>query len=362
MTNPCLSTAPIANLRKRAELTRALREFFDTRGFIEVHTPILSRYCVIDRHLDPIRVTSQSVGLSLQDSSNTSKESDPRKNSSASEEFWYLQTSPEQSMKRLLASGLGSCYQLGPVFRSTEFGQVHNPEFSMAEWYDLNADFEHGLSLLDDLLQVLLNTQPAKRIRFADAFHDATQLPLFETSVEDLADWSVRRGLVDKQTWSDDWDDWVNLIFSLEVQPTLGFLASDQSSSQQSAKSHPVNELGRPVLVTHFPASQAALAKLDPIDPRTAERYEIFYRGVELANGYHELLNPEELAKRARIANEQRIADGKFPLPEENPLIEAMRIGFPSCCGCALGFDRVVMLACNATSLREVIPFPADLA
>ncbi len=82
----------------------------------------------------------------------------------------------------------------------------------------------------------------------------------------------------------------------------------------------------------------------------------------ELANGYHELLNPDELAKRARIANEQRIADGKFPLPEENPLIEAMRIGFPSCCGCALGFDRVVMLACNATSLREVIPFPADLA
>jgi lysyl-tRNA synthetase class 2 len=371
MTNPCLSTAPIANLRKRAELTRALREFFDARGFIEVHTPILSRYCVIDRHLDPIRVPAQSVGLSLHDESNT------QKYANASEEFWYLQTSPEQSMKRLLASGLGSCYQLGPVFRSAEFGQVHNPEFSMAEWYDLNADFEQGLILLDDLLQVLLNTQPAKRVRFADAFDEATQLPLFDTSVDDLAEWSVRRGLVDKQTWSDDWDDWVNLIFSLVVQPTLGLPTSvpptsgqptsgqptsGQPTSEQSSKQRSTDGVGRPVLVTHFPASQAALAKLDPTDTRTAERYEIFYRGVELANGYHELLNPDELAKRARIANQQRVADGKFPLPEENPLIEAMRIGFPSCCGCALGFDRVVMLACNATSLRDVIPFPADIA
>ena len=375
MTNPCLSTASISNLHKRAELSRTLREFFDARGFIEVQTPILSRYCVIDRHLDPIRVASSSVGVSMQDDPHT------RKKSNATEEFWYLQTSPEQSMKRLLASGLGSCYQLGPVFRSAEFGQVHNPEFSMAEWYDLNADFEHGLSLLDELLQALLNTQPAKRIRFADAFHDATQLPLFDTSVKDLAEWSVRRGLVDKQTWSYDWDDWVNLIFSLVVQPTLGLPITGQPTSGQPTTRQsttrqsttqlpttqqpalkPVNEPGHPVLVTHFPASQAALAKLDPTDPRTAERYEIFYRGVELANGYHELLNPDELAKRARIANEQRVADSKFPLPEDNPLIDAMRIGFPSCCGCALGFDRVVMLACNATSLREVIPFPADIA
>ena len=245
-------------------------------------------------------------------------------------------------MKRLLASGLGSCYQLGPVFRSAEYGPVHNPEFTMAEWYDLHADFEAGLVLLDQLLQRLLNCPSAERIRFDQAFSNETGLSLFESSQLALARWSVDNQLVERGDWSNDWDDWVNLIFSMRVQPKLG------------AK--------RPVLVTHFPASQAALAKLAADDERTAERYELFYHGVELANGYHELLNPSELANRAQIANRQRIEDGKFPLPIENPLFQAMKIGFPDCCGCALGFDRVVMLACQATSLREVIPFPADRA
>lgn len=323
MNPACLSSAPIENLVKRSELAKLLRSFFDDRGFIEVHTPILSRYCVIDRHLDPIRIPASSVGTPGQGD-------------------WYMQTSPEQSMKRLLASGLGSCYQLGSVFRSGEFGQYHNPEFTMAEWYDVSADLESGLNLLDDLLAALLGTPKSQRIRFAQAFEQATGLELFECDAQALAKWSVQHQLVDRVEWTSDWDDWVNLIFSHVVQPSLGKAG--------------------PVLVTHFPASQAALAKLDAADPRTAERFEAFYLGVELANGYHELCDPEELAGRSELANRQRIADGKFSLPVESPLIDAMRLGIPDSCGCALGFDRVVMLACQSSKLSDVIPFPVDRA
>ncbi|MFM7974877.1 MAG: elongation factor P--(R)-beta-lysine ligase [Pirellula sp.] len=323
MKPECLSSAPIENLVRRSKLAKTLRDFFQELGFVEVHTPILSRYCVIDRHLDPIRVSGRCVGI-------------------GGDQDWYLQTSPEQSMKRLLASGLGSCYQLGSVFRSSEFGQFHNPEFTMAEWYDVSADLSGGLNLLDNLLMALLGTPSAERMRFESAFKQATELELFECDAETLGRWAVDRRLVDRSDWASDWDDWVNLIFSHVVQPSLG--------------------QKRPVLVTHFPASQAALAKLDPQDPRTAERYEAFYLGVELANGYHELCDPDELARRAAIANEQRIADGKFALPLESPLVDAMRYGIPSSCGCALGFDRVVMLACGAKSLSEVIPFTAPRA
>lgn len=323
MKPECLSSAPIENLVRRSKLAKTLRDFFQELGFVEVHTPILSRYCVIDRHLDPIRVSGRCVGI-------------------GGDQDWYLQTSPEQSMKRLLASGLGSCYQLGSVFRSSEFGQFHNPEFTMAEWYDVSADLSGGLNLLDNLLMALLGTPSAERMRFESAFKQATELELFECDAETLGRWAVDRRLVDRSDWASDWDDWVNLIFSHVVQPSLG--------------------QKRPVLVTHFPASQAALAKLDPQDPRTAERYEAFYLGVELANGYHELCDPDELARRAAIANEQRIADGKFALPLESPLVDAMRYGIPISCGCALGFDRVVMLACGAKSLSEVIPFTAPRA
>jgi lysyl-tRNA synthetase class 2 len=316
--------APIANLIRRAELARALRSFFDERNFVEVQTPILSRWCVIDRHLDPIRVKGNEIlGPSSTDT-------------------WFLQTSPEQSMKRLLASGMGSIYQLGPVFRSTEFGSIHNPEFTMAEWYELDADFDQGLTTLDLLCQTLLSTRPATRMTFADAWFSHTRLDLWTAKLERMAALSIERGLVDSESWSQDWDDWVNLIFSLLVQPNLGW--------------------EQPVLVTHFPASQAALARLDPSDPRTAQRYELFYRGVELANGYHELLENRELEARAHAANEQRIRDGKLPLPLDNPLLEAMKHGLPPSCGCALGFDRVVMLACNASRLEEVLAFTAQNA
>jgi elongation factor P--(R)-beta-lysine ligase len=169
MRTDFLTRAPLENLRRRAQLARQLRGFFDDRGFLEVQTPVLSQWCIIDRHLDPVRVDGREVlgGQSLRD--------------------WYLQTSPEQSMKRLLTSGIGSIYQLGPVFRSGEFGQLHNPEFTMAEWYDVGADLDQGLTLLDALCMELLHTDSAKRAHFSDVFHQHTELDLFSTSTDLLA-------------------------------------------------------------------------------------------------------------------------------------------------------------------------------
>ena len=322
LQNDFLSAAPSGNLKRRAALLKSLRAFFDSRGFTEVQTPVLSRDTIIDRHLDPIEVPMQLPG--------------------GKAESWFLQTSPEQSMKRLLCSDIGSIYQIGPVFRSGELGRFHNPEFTMAEWYDVNAGFEEGLTLLSDLISKLLLTPVADRIRFEEAFRIATKLDLFECSTDQLAEWAVANGLVERENWSQDWDDWVNLIFSDRVQGNLG--------------------IDRPVLVTHFPASQAALARVSESDTRTAERYEAFYQGVELANGYHELLDADQLEARSRRSNEQRKADGKPELPMQNRLLEAMRSGMPSSCGCALGFDRIVMLACQANSLEQVIAFSAPNA
>ena len=314
--------APVENLKQRADLLRTVRRFFDERGFTEVQTPVLSRNTIIDRHLDPLELVMALPG--------------------EIPTTWYLQTSPEQSMKRLLNSGVGSIYQIGPVFRSGERGVNHNPEFTMAEWYDVDASLVDGLDLLDDLLRALLGTSSSARMRFDEVFRTATGLDLFSSSAIDLGRWSVEQNLVETEDWSSDWDDWVNLIFSERVQGTLG--------------------LERPVLVTHFPASQAALARVCDDDTRTAERFEAFFRGVELANGYHELLDADQLLARSVIANRQRIGDGKRALPLQNPLFEAMRAGMPSTCGCAMGFDRVVMLACEAGSLDEVVAFTAENA
>ena len=316
------TSASVANLKSRAVLLGRLRQFFDQRGFTEVQTPVLSCDSIIDRHLDPIAVNVQMPGQ------------EPA--------TWYLQTSPEQSMKRLLNSGIGSIYQVGPVFRGGERGRLHNPEFTMAEWYDVDSDLDGGLELLDRLLMHLLGTPSADRIRFEDAFRIATGLHLFEMKPNDFGRWAVQQRLVDSELWSTDWDDWVNLIFSERVQSTLGMQS--------------------PTLVTHFPVSQAALARVCESDRRTAERFEAFYRGVELANGYHELMDADQLEARSMLANAQRVADGKNPLPVQNRLLDAMRSGMPNSCGCALGFDRVVMLACHASSLDEVVSFVAENA
>lgn len=321
-----LPTASWDNLRLRADLLRRTRQFFDDRGFLEVETPVLSADVVVDRHLEPfaIDVPGDAAGP-------------PRR-------LW-LQTSPEFAMKRLLAAGARAIYQMAHVFRREELGPLHNPEFTMLEWYRAGDSPADGMTLTSDLAEALLARGPADRLSYAAAFRQFVGLDPHAAAVAELAAAASARGLAVPASFAAgqaDRDAWLDLLLSELVQPHLG--------------------VGRPLLLYDYPASQAALARVRPGTVPVAERFELYVDGIELANGYHELLDAAELRRRNAAVNAERVADGKPPLPEESRLLRAMQSGLPACVGVALGFDRLVMLAAGAASLREVIALPFDRA
>jgi elongation factor P--(R)-beta-lysine ligase len=321
-----LPTADWDMLRGRAELLRQLREFFHQLGFLEVETPMLSADTVIDRHLDPLEVI-------LAD--------DPRRPERGAK--YYLQTSPEFAMKRLLAAGAGAIYQVTHAFRAGERGAYHNPEFTMVEWYRPGDDLEAGMQLLSDLAEVLLARGPALRLSYREAFQRYAAIDPFTADTAQLARLATQQQLAVPASFAaTDHDAHLELLLTELVQPRLG--------------------IEQPTIVYDFPASQSALALVREEHPPVAERFELFVDAVELANGYHELLDPRELECRNRLSNQARVADGKAPLPEESRLLAAMRHGLPACSGTALGFDRAVMVALGAKSIEQVLPFPIDRA
>jgi lysyl-tRNA synthetase class 2 len=317
-------TASWDHLRLRAELLRRLRGFFYGQGFLEVETPILSADTVVDRHLDPFHI---EISLA------------PGK---PQQRLW-LQTSPEFGMKRLLAAGAKAIYQVSKVFRQGEQGHLHNPEFTMIEWYRVGDGMAEGMQLTSDLVEVMLSRGPAQRISYREAFLQHAGLDPLCSDTTALITAVRKQGIeAPASLSSDDRDGWLDLLLVERVQPHLG--------------------QDRPVLLYEFPASQAALSRIRNDDPPVAERFELYVSGVELANGYHELIDAEELLRRNRETNRIRIAEGKTMLPEQSRLLAAMRSGLPPAVGVALGFDRLVMLAAGAKTLAEVITFPFDRA
>ncbi len=316
--------ASIERLRLRAELLRAVREFFHARGFLEVETPLLSADTVVDRHLEPFAV---DVPLG--------PGKPPRR--------MWLQTSPEFCMKRLLAAGSGAIFQVTRAFRQDEFGPLHNPEFTIVEWYQPGDDLFQAMQLTSELCQAILGGAPAAAISYAEAFRHYVGIDPHRASVAELARRAAELGVPAPESLSaEDRDGWLDLLLSCCVSPQLG--------------------IERPVLLYHYPASQAALAKIRHDDPAVAERFELYVSGIELANGYQELCDAEQLRQRMAAVNAQRRAEGKPPLPKDSRLLEAMQAGLPETAGVALGFDRLVMLATGAHTLAEVIAFPFDRA
>lgn len=312
------------NLRLRAGLLRRLREFFARHDFLEVETPILSADTVVDRHLDPF-YTEVPGGAG----------EPPRR-------LW-LQTSPEFAMKRLLAAGGRAIYQVTRVFRLGEQGPLHNPEFTMVEWYRAGDRLDEGMQLTSDLCEALLRRGPAQRVSYAEAFRRHVGLDPHAADTDELASAAEGRGVIPPASLSmEDRDGWLNLLLAERVQPHLGHR--------------------RPVLLYDYPAGQAMLARVRAEEPPVAERFELYVAGIELANGYHELLDPAELLRRSAHANAQRQADGKSALPERSRLLAAMEAGLPAAVGVSLGFDRLVMLAAGAKGLSEVTAFPFDRA
>jgi lysyl-tRNA synthetase class 2 len=215
----------------------------------------------------------------------------------------------------------------------------------MVEWYRVGDGMPEGMQFLSDLGDRMLSRGPAELISYAEAFQRHAGLDPHAASVGQLTDAVRALGLAAPESLRpDDRDGWLDLLLAERVQPHLG--------------------TSRPAIVYDYPATQAALARVRVEEgrPPVAERFELYFSGVELANGYHELIDPAILRRRNAANNAQRRADGKPPLPEESRLLAAMDAGLPPSTGVALGFDRLVMLAAGASRLDEVIAFPLDRA
>jgi lysyl-tRNA synthetase class 2 len=320
--------APTASwelLRRRAALLQQLRTFFNERGFVEVETPLLSADTVVDRHLDPMQL-QLPTGIDA-----------------ASARPMWLQTSPEFCMKRLLAAGAKAIYQVTRAFRCDEQGRLHNPEFTIAEWYRAGDGMQAGMDLLGELAATLLATTGVKKVSYGEAFQRHAGVDPHRADVSALSQAAARLKIEIPVGYEKaDRDHWLDLLLGSCVEQHLG--------------------KEEPTILYDYPASQAMLARIRVGDPPIAERFELYVDGVELANGYHELLDADELRRRNARTNEQRRADGKPTLPESSRLLAAMDHGLPDCCGVALGFDRLLMAVTGAKDIRDVIAFPFDRA
>lgn len=295
---------PALELRRR--VIGALRAFFDGQGFLEVQTPLLTAAPAPEPHIDPIPAGGSG----------------------------YLITSPELYMKRLLAAGYARIYQIAPAFRAGERGRLHHPEFTLLEWYRLGADYR----TLQEDCRGLLTAACAAAGRLEGWFYGDKYLdvkaPWQHFTVREafrlFAGWEPRDPL-DPDRFDQDMVE--------KVEPRLGFPA--------------------PCILSDYPASQAALARLAPHDPTVAERFELYWAGVELANGFSELTDPQEQRERFEAVREERRRAGRPVTPMPQTFLDSLGRLEP-CAGIALGVDRLVMLLCAAKDLDQVTAFPPE--
>ena len=304
-------SASMDSLRARAKILAQIRAFFDTRGYLEVETPVMARFGITDVYLANIKALFRG-------------------------QSYCLQTSPEYHMKRLLAAGSGPIFQLARVFRDDELGRWHNPEFTLLEWYQLGIDHHELMYEVDALLQQVLGCAPMIKKTYQHAFMEICNIDPMVASAHQLKKTLTHFDLDDVlPAEEEDCDQYLFLLMSHVVEPAL----AKESS---------------PVAVFNFPVSQAALAQ---INNGIAERFEVYYQGVELANGFHELT--DVLAQQGRFNQDiaKRSAQGLEQSVPDEYLLEALRHGLPSCSGVALGVDRLLSLALNQSSIAETLAF-----
>lgn len=318
--------ASLQAIRLRARTLQKIRDFFRVRQVLEVETPLLGATTNPDPHIDSF--ITNFIGPQAPHGKEL-----------------YLQTSPEFAMKRLLGAEIGPIYQICKAFRQGELGRLHNPEFTLLEWYRPGFTVDSLINEVDALLQELFASanKPlghTQIITYQQAFQSGLDIDPLEASVAELIRCADRLGLAVQGLNNDERDAWLDLLMSHAVQPRLGH--------------------GKLTFVTNYPRSQAALARISASDTRTAERFELFFNGVELANGFYELVDPVE--QKCRFEKDLRIrADGNQCQPpiDEN-LIQALCQGLPDCSGVAVGLDRVIMLLAGSDSIADILAFPTE--
>ncbi len=317
-------TASLTNLRVRAQVLKKIREFFVARNVLEVETPLLCAATVTDPHLHSLTTQLHIPG-------------------DQQSQLLYLQTSPEFAMKRLLAAGSGAIYTLGKAFRDQEQGQQHNPEFTLLEWYQPDYDHQQLMTEVDELLQVVLATPTAQRMTYSDVFLYYCDIEPHSASIEMLQTCATACGIEEIVGVDvNDRNTWLELIMSHVIEPQLGY--------------------EKPLFIYDYPVTQAALAKIREDNPPVAERFEVYVQGKELANGFHELTDPDEQQRRFVKDLAYRRQHGLPEVKHDNKLIAALQAGLPACAGVALGIDRLVMLACQTHVIDEVISFAINNA
>jgi len=312
-------TAGLELLRARAAMLARIRAYFAAQHVLEVQTPVLSAAAVSDPQIESISA-APAHGPPL-----------------------FLQTSPEYPMKRLLAAGLGDCYQICPVFRDGESGRLHNPEFTMVEWYRLDfgvAEMQHDV---DRFLRVacadIRSFPPSRAVSYRDALLAGVGIDCDDSSPAAMRSAAAARGI--EPAHADGWerDDWMDLLMGAVVGPTLGHDA--------------------PLFLEDYPPSQAALARVRalPDGRHVAERFELYVDGLELANGFRELGDAVEQRRRFEQDQAMRHKRGLPIRPIDEHLLSALGHGLPDSAGVALGFDRLVMVAHGLPSLASAMAF-----
>jgi lysyl-tRNA synthetase class 2 len=296
-----------------------IRDYFSAVGVLEVETPLACLAAGTDPAIDPLvaRYTGplHPQGVDL-----------------------YLQTSPEFAMKRLLAHGSGPIYQICKAFRDGEAGRLHNPEFSILEWYRPGYRVAEMMTEVAAVLRCALHRREleTETQSYAGLFAARLGIDVFAVDAASLRQGAVQHQLSGADGLRLDRDGWLDLLMSHLIQPALG---TDSLC-----------------FVTDYPASQAALARRNP-DRLTAARFEVFLDGVELANGFDELTDADEQAARFEAENRERRARGKRPVTVDRQLLAAMQTGLPDCCGVAVGLDRVLMLRQGLDDLDAAMSF-----
>jgi lysyl-tRNA synthetase class 2 len=311
--------ADLQMLRTRARLLADCRRFFADRNVLEVHTPALSVYASTEPNVASLEVKSVL----------------------AAERKWYLHTSPELAMKRLLAAGSGAIYQICTVFRDSDFGSQHRPEFTMLEWYRPGWRYTQLMDEVEALL-FSLNRGPlpgkTRRLSYRNLFQNYLAIDPFTADIRSCMECCRTRGITPPANMSESLDEWLDLLLSLLIVPAL--------------------ESDRLTFIYEYPPSQAALAKVVKKDGMmVAERFELYWGPLELANGFQELTDAQEQARRFRQDNLHRSQRGLEQMPVDTEFLSALEAGMEETAGVALGLDRLLMAMTGAGSIDKVIAF-----
>jgi lysyl-tRNA synthetase class 2 len=323
--------------RIRAKVLQSIRNFFNEQGFLEIESPILTPYPTLDNHIESIECT---VNIP-----------------SGRRKTLYLHTSPEHALKKLISAGSGPLFYAGKVFRNNELTHLHNPEFTMVEWYRLDADYRDIMNDTQSLVCQIARSvfsemcfqygphmvdlsQPWKRKSLAGLFQAHFAIDPGEMLNGDTLKTVARQHRIHFRE-EDDWETLFHRLFMAKIEPDLG--------------------CPEPVFITDFPVELGLMAKRKADDSRWVERAELYIAGLELSNGYSELTDPEEQLNRFESQHKLIKTNPSPGYPIDYELIGMMKERFPSCAGMALGIDRLLMFFLNKTQIQEVILFPVEV-